>query len=454
MSSVHGNRRSARRLVLFIGIVAMIFAGNTAYWFAYYPGGFNLDAYGQWCQIQGDMQFNNWHPFFVTAIYWMLTRIINSLAFCIGFQLFLFSLSAAALLVKTSEKCGSVLWGIVLGLINAFNPAVVMNNICLIKDVYFTIVMIWAEIFLVILLETKDSSLSIKNCILLAVIALLLLLIRHNGILFVVPLMLSVAMINKQNIRRVMIISAIVIGLTAAIEGPVFDALNVRKHDNPIGEVVGIPMAQMANAMLEDPEDVPPGVREFLLKIADKEIWEKEYVTGEWDSVKWKLDVTELFQDTDLLTIIMLSCDTFVHCPKASILSFACNTRLIWQVFGMVDWESLVYIEKNPYGIVEAGNSTCKRFVSVILEWSRSFVGATMVWNLGGYLLVMIWMMYLLYAKRSYTILLFVPILVYTLCTAFMLSSPNYRYFYYMPVIVPTLALLVLKAKTENGETD
>ena len=66
---------------IYILLFIISFSGNALYWFAYFPGGLNLDAYGQWMQINGDLPLNNWHPFFLTVIYWVLTRIINRFAY-------------------------------------------------------------------------------------------------------------------------------------------------------------------------------------------------------------------------------------------------------------------------------------------------------------------------------------------------------------------------------------
>ena len=54
-------------VVFFIIVLVITISGNLLYWAAYYPGGFNLDAYGQWMQINGDLPLNNWHPFFITG---------------------------------------------------------------------------------------------------------------------------------------------------------------------------------------------------------------------------------------------------------------------------------------------------------------------------------------------------------------------------------------------------
>ena len=53
---------------LFVRLFLFILAGGMLYWLAYYPGGFNLDAYGQWDQVHGIQKLNNWHPVLTTGL--------------------------------------------------------------------------------------------------------------------------------------------------------------------------------------------------------------------------------------------------------------------------------------------------------------------------------------------------------------------------------------------------
>lgn len=68
---------------LMLGLFVIIFLGQMVYWAANYPGGFNLDAYGQWDQVHGLQKLNNWHPVFTTMLCWLITRLCDSFAFCI-----------------------------------------------------------------------------------------------------------------------------------------------------------------------------------------------------------------------------------------------------------------------------------------------------------------------------------------------------------------------------------
>ena len=87
-----------RRRALFFWSFFIVLIGQLLYWGAYFPGGFNLDAYGQWYQVHGFLQLDNWHPVITTLIYWLITRVVDTLAMCILFQIVIFSISVAFLL--------------------------------------------------------------------------------------------------------------------------------------------------------------------------------------------------------------------------------------------------------------------------------------------------------------------------------------------------------------------
>ena len=64
---VMAKREQKSRYTVLLYFVIILF-GSCIYWFAYFPGGFNLDAYGQWSQAHGVLPYNDWHCFVSTVI--------------------------------------------------------------------------------------------------------------------------------------------------------------------------------------------------------------------------------------------------------------------------------------------------------------------------------------------------------------------------------------------------
>lgn len=451
------NTDSAKSFVksglLFLIIFVIVLSGHLFYWFAFFPGGFNLDAYGQWSQVHGNQQLNNWHPVFVTGIYWLLTRIVDRFWFCILFQIVLFSVSISCLLVKIGKLIMRPGIMIVIALFEAINPAITINNICLVKDVYFTIWVIWIAYILVELcaVKTDISKIPKKLGVPLGLFSVAMLLTRYNAIFYVLPLFILIWICWKGCRKDIFKIAIVVLIINLLISGPVYKLIGVRPHDNPTGEIVGMPMAMMVNALLTDPENIPEDVESFLLEIANRDEYEELYITGEWDSVKWKVGGTELLKNESLSRILWLSLKTFMSCPRASISSIAWNTRIVWQVFGIVEWDSKAYLEDNEYGIYSMPNEHLRDIADDILKYGNTEIGGTIVWNLGGYMIFLAWSIYYLLCERSRKIALFVPIVSYVVLTMFLLSGPNYRYFYFLPVLVVPLGVFnLMSAKVEG----
>lgn len=432
---------------LFLTVFAVVFSGQMLYWAAYYPGGFNLDAYGQWDQINGLQALNNWHPVFTTALYWMLTRVCDSFAFCIFSQLLAFSLSMSYFLAVLREVGVRNALLLIAAVYIGTNPAIGLNNVCLFKDVPFTIALIWLNIALVRTVATNGEWLSsAAHACWLALALAAVMLIRHNGIFYTVPVVVLLCGVFAAYRKRVLVASCACILLFAAIEGPLFSALSIEKHDNPVGEMVGLPMSVMANDLVSDPENVPDGVRSFLQSVASEQEWCDNYELGEWDSCKWIFGEGELFKDASLGNIIDLSLTSALASPNSAYRSLRENTRVVWQVAGNVDWDTWVYIEDNDYGIEPRPNELAAQVVGAILSFSFTPAGTVLCWNIGVANVVFILLCFICVVKRdSKPLVLVVAPVAYSLLTMLLLCGPSHRYFYFASVIVAPIALFCFR---------
>ena len=440
-----------------ITIFVIIMIGQLIYWGAFFPGGFNLDAYGQWDQVHGLMKLNNWHPVFTTLCYWVITRIWDNFAFCIFVQLFIFSVSVTVLFYQLYIVNVPKIIIIVIAFCIAINPGISMNNVCLYKDVPFTIVVIWLCIVTIKIYLTKGDWLKQqRNCLLLWILLLAMMLIRHNGIFFVIPFLLTIFFVYSKAMKQGIILAVCLVVSILIIEEPVFQATGVEKHDNVVGEMVGIPMAILANSYVNDYENTPNDVKEYLESIADRSEWQSRYIIGEWDSCKWEFGGIDLLKGEKLNDILRMTKETIINSPKTSFQAFKEATRVVWQVVGKANWNTWVYIEDNDYGIQSNHLGVCEAIVNFILKGSNTLVGTTFCWNIGTvvvtYLLVGIYTI----KKRLWERLCFlIPSLVYDLCTALLLCGSSHRYFYFNGVLVlPVIAVIfcIVKKSTVSNE--
>ena len=422
----------------------VVLSGSIVYWLAYYPGGLNLDALGQWQQAHGLLGLNDWHPLMSTLIIKLVTMVNDSFAFCILLQVLSFSFAAALLL--STLLCYGVpkKIGVAIAIYIAINPAIGLNTISLTKDAQFTVL---AVLMTDVLMRTYFSKgnwlLSPWHCFYLALVTALICLVRHNGILFAIPAIGLTLMLNRTISKR-LLYTAVISGMCILlVKVPIASTLHIAPHEDPVGEAMGIPMAIMANALVTEPESIPDEVHDFLNCIADDESWIGQYCLGEWDSCKWVFPRAAIVKETQLSILLDYTLQTMVSCPDAAYASIRENTNIVWQPITMKDyWIPEVYIEDNEYGIAAKPMKLFSSITAVIARLSRIPLLSILCWNTGAQIIVIL-LAYLLAGKDKFNsaAFLYVPLLVYDMGTMMLLAGPNQRYFYCNAVLFLPIAV-------------
>lgn len=414
-----------------------IMLGQIFYWSAFFPGGFNLDALNQWHQIHNVLPVSDWHSTLITFVYWLITRFSDSLAACVAVQLILFSSAAALLLCELYRQYISRKLAISIAALIALNPAIGRVNISLVKDVYFSIVVLLVYFFLFRFIESAGTILHSKFVILLfSILAASMILIRHNGGFMCAAILLPLLVHYKKHrayLIRMILLSSLFVFL---VKVPIHHILNVVPHPNVVGEAVGVPMAIMTNALVNDPGNIPAEVAEFLHTIEpDDSVWKENYVVGEWDSCKWTVgDNAEdgmLLADASLTKIMILTVKTIIACPNVSYQSIRENSRIVWQAIGSCNWLPYVFQEENPYGITYHPAPVMSSLESKFFSLFSKGPLCIYHWNTG--LQISMLLLFLLRCVKNGSpakcILIF-PLLAYNVGTALIIAGPNYRYFY------------------------
>lgn len=426
----------------------IVLTGIVIYWLADYPGGFNLDAYGQWDQAHGAMGYSDWHPLASTLLIQLAVSLCDSFAFCIFIQIVAFSLFVALLL--TTLKRHGLTDGLAVGiaLYIALNPAIAMNVISLTKDVQFTIFCILMTDALLRVYFTDGQWLAgAGRWLYLAVLASLICLVRHNGILFAFPALLLTLLRHRNMARRVLcaaVLAALCVGI---VKVPVARLLDVRPHDDPIGEAVGIPMAIMANALVSEPDSLPDEVHDFLNEIASDAEWNEHYRLGEWDSCKWVFANAALCGQTPPATLLRYVLLTIESCPESAYESLRENTSIVWQPFvTRAYWVPEVYIEENEYGIEPRPVGFFRAIASCLTGASLLFPINVLCWNTGAQI-ALIMLAFLFARGKGYSAngYLYAPLFAYDFGTMLLLAGPNQRYFFCNAVLfLPLIAAVLL----------
>lgn len=436
-------------LKLFALLFLIVLAGIAVYWLAYYPGGFNLDAYGQWDQAHGAMEYSDWHPLASTLLIQLAVSIRDSFAFCIFIQIAAFSLSVALLLTTLARHGLSDGLAAGIALYIALNPAIALNVISLTKDVQFAIFgILMADALLRVYFTDGKWLARPGRWLYLALPAALLCLVRHNGILFALPALLLTLLCHRDAARKVLraaLLAALCVGI---VKVPVARLLDVRPHDDPVGEAVGIPMAIMANALVSEPDALPGEVHEFLNEIASDAEWNEHYCLGEWDSCKWIFPNAALCGQKPPATLLRYTLLTIEACPESAYESFRENTSIVWQPLNTpAYWVPEVYIEENEYGIEPAPVGFFRGIASGLMRASLRFPLSILCWNTGTQI-ILVMLAFLLARDKRYnaSCYLYAPLFAYDFGTMLLLAGPNQRYFFCNAVLfLPLIAAVLLE---------
>lgn len=430
-----------KSLFLYFTIVFTLFL---MYWLAYYPGGFNLDAYGQWLQAHGLMQYNDWHPFTSTLIIQLFLCVHDSFAFYIFSQIVLSTIAISFLLYSIQIAGVNHKLLIALAIYIGINPVVAMNTICMTKDVQFTIFSILFTACSIRILSTNALWLnSWQHLSGFSIVSIMMILVRHNGILFVITAFICLLALYKPYRRKISSAALLIFMVCFFVKGPVAFLLQVEPHENILGEISGIPMGMMGNALTIDQVHLPESVQEFLYQIADKELWYQYYLTGEWDSCKWIFGGTEVLKNNTIFDVLIHTISTIVHCPQACYESFQENTKMVWSLFGsQINWMPYVYIEPNEFNIVESAFPFFHTITNYIISLMQLPILSSFFWH-PGFLLAIALGIWLIIRQQHFqkNVLLLAPIFVYTVGAMFLLSSPNIRYIYFIMVLIPPIIL-------------
>lgn len=193
----------------------------------FWPGVISSDSRELWRQaVTGD--FNDWQSAFFTMVLYLLLKINYSLGFVLILQILFFALVVAFGLGRL-EKRGVpklVLW--ILSLLFALSPLNNMQVITLWKDIPFSVSILWLSIlFFEIYDSDGDWIAHKKNIVLLLFVALLISLLRQNGIPVTAASLLILSFAYKRQRKQFLGILAALLVLFVFIKGPIYDFIGL-----------------------------------------------------------------------------------------------------------------------------------------------------------------------------------------------------------------------------------
>lgn len=289
------------------------------YYISFSPGGWGVDPYKQYLQAISN-EYVDWHPVIHTLIAFKLPLFltggwVGSIAL---FQITCVSLvlgyAFLVILRYTNFKYTLISAAFIL-----LNPQLGYYVMWIWKDVWFMMGALLLLLFSLQIFFTKGEWIKApSHMIFFIIVAALTTLIRHNAILFTVPMVIAVLFYTTK--KRGLIVCLSIIILCLGIKLPLYSALGVEAPDKRLSESLGLPMTIIGASVAYAPQTLDEETKEFAYKIASKEVWEENYKYGSFNSVKWdKESKNEVIDEYGFQKVISMMFRCIKNAKKVSL---------------------------------------------------------------------------------------------------------------------------------------
>lgn len=432
-------------------ISAVIFGCALA---ACWPGGVSYDASNQWRQAHCG-EFNNWHPVFHTLLIWLVTRVRDSYPFAVCVQIAAFS-AAMAYLTATLHRRGVPAWlALAAHALVCASPPVRNTLMYLGKDSAMTTAVLVLTAQTVNLLHTRGAWLKRPlNAVCFGLALATATLLRHNAILWTLPLLLCALLCFSPGRRGAALAAGVAVLALVLVRGPLYGALDVVYPDNTTEESVGIPMTILWDIRAQAPEALDEETTAFLASLAADGEWESLYQLHRYNSIKFTYD-RELIASRSVTDILSMAGRAALAKPRLAFETVNGVTGLVWDVTGENrGYETVSNSGDLPQALY--GRATLNRLGQAAL----AVIDAPLAWapvrwlteNIGVQLLVMLLVALWALRRRGVDVLaLALPVVCYDLGTMLLLCGDDARFFQCsMAVCIPCiLAMLYLPTREE-----
>ncbi len=209
---------------LFLKHFSTIFTSLLIYLLAYFPGSYTYDSWVQILQVIGIMPFNDWHTLLHTISIGIVLKVFHHIASYSLFQIIFASILFAWILSKLKFKNLKL----ALFLVFAF-PTTGLLLINAWKDTYYSLSLIWFSFLIYFAYQDKNYLKSSLNLLAFVISAMLVILFRHNGILVIIPVLIIMLFVFKEQFKKLLIITSSIILLFIIYQIIAFNILKIEK---------------------------------------------------------------------------------------------------------------------------------------------------------------------------------------------------------------------------------
>ena len=438
------------------------------YLIAYYPGILGADQSNQVKQFLGydipewsasnstklideNVKITNHHPVLHTIGIGLCAKLGLAIG-NVNFGIFIFTLMQYILL------------GIALAnIINFMKKLKVPYWIKVLSLLLFACLIILYVIRLYELIKSSNNKkLTIKNCIGIIILSLLVCLFRNNGIYAIVLSLPFVAIIDKLNRKQILISSITVLIIYQLIISVILPLFKI--PNSGIREMLSVPFQQTARYVKEHGDEVTEEEKQIIDKILDYDTLAERYDPLLSDPVK--RDYNKNATTEDLINYFKVWFAQFLKHPTTYIQAtmnnvygyFYPETNLRQYNYYMVNSiEDINEIENFDYGYIDELQGE-RHFIKGIASIITKFPGISWTMNIAfNVWLIMIIFVYLIYSKKNRYIIYLLPFISIILVCILSPVNAAYRYsisfIFGMPLTV-AIFIDILKQKQEDKNVE
>lgn len=412
----------------------------------YYPGRFSYDSVMQYQQAVNN-SYNDWHPVIQTIFAFKIPLLLTGAwtGSIVLFQLiefFLIMIYAHRVLLKHTNS----LVAAVAVIYATLNPLTLNAIMCPWKDCSFALGATLLTVFAIQIYFTDGKWIkSIPNAAMFTIVFVLTTLFRHNALLFTVPLFFAVQFFFTKKSRIVILLVAVL--LIGGIKVPFYNALNVEQPNNRQVETLGLPMSVIGGVASESPELLDEETKEFVYRIAPKEIWDSYNIKEGYNEIKVAgLTDDSVIEEYGAVKVVKMMLKCFNNAPLISLRSLIYLTRPVYSIINDTVYEtSAIDTSALTNGSETDGKGAKNTLYVFVLLFLSIFI------SYGTLHLLLLFLILSKYSLRKAEhlkkVLFILPVFAYNFGTMLLLScaSDSIRLLYYSFLVTPLLIVFLLK---------
>jgi hypothetical protein len=307
---------------LFLRYFSIIFTILLIYLLAYFPGYYWLDSWVSILEALGIIEKNDISPPLYTLITFIILKIFGNLKFYVLIQILLTSILFAWILNKL--KVIKLEWYLILVFVFPISSLMLINSV---KDIYYTLSLIWFSFLLYFAYQDKNYLKSNLNLLAFIISMSFVMLFRYNGIGVVIIVGILMIFLFREYLKRVLIILMSVL--------LIFLVFNIFYYYVLKSERWGVAYQKDIFIISEYVKNNYPfskSEREIIEKIISYDDIKKHYTCITLSSMAWSRTTNFEWDNLnkygkDIRKILI---KTIINDPKPFIRHMICSSSFLW----------------------------------------------------------------------------------------------------------------------------